>query len=111
MLSIVHIMQQNSLVAKDYSKTQKVRKTTIKSNIESLNTANYLSVKDDQTLSFLASTISLVNRFWISEAAISFKRWSEHDQVIHYLGLLCHLLKPYATAKGKTEIREFEDSL
>src|SRR5688572_15867020 len=107
LLSFVHVMEQNKHVAAAYKKTQNVRNASIRSNIEVLATAGYLNIDDNEEKEFLVSTLALISRFWISEAAVSFSHLSTRDQIRHYLSLVTKLLLPYATAKGKKDIRSF----
>jgi AcrR family transcriptional regulator len=110
-LSFVHLMQQNKLLSASYKKTQAVRNATLKSNIEVLAGSGYLSVKDDGEKDFLVSALALINRFWISEAAISFRNLSEGAQLNHYLSIIAKLLLPYSTATGKKDIQNFLKNL
>ena len=111
LLSFVHVMEQNKLVAASYKKTQNTRNATIKANVATLASSGYLIIKDDIEKDFLVSTIALISRFWISEAIISFRRLSEEAQMKHYLALIARLLLPYATARGKKDINLFIKSL
>jgi AcrR family transcriptional regulator len=110
-LSFVHLMEQNKLMAESYRKTQTHRRFTIKSNIAALAAAGYLNVNDDVELDVLVSTIALISRFWISEAAVSFKHLSATAQISHYITLVSKLLYPYASAKGKKEINRFLEDI
>jgi AcrR family transcriptional regulator len=111
LLSFVHLMEQNKLISASYKKTQSLRNATIKSNIEVLTASGYLTIKDEAEMDFLVSTIALISRFWISEAAISFRQLSSENQIRHYLTLITKLMLPYATAKAKKEIRDFLNDL
>lgn len=111
LLSFVHLMEQNKLISAAYKKTQSLRNATIKSNIEVLTASGYLNIKDEAEMDFLVSTIALISRFWISEAAISFRQLSSENQIRHYLTLITKLMLPYATAKAKKEIRDFLNDL
>jgi AcrR family transcriptional regulator len=111
LLSVVHLMKQNKHMAADYKKTQHVRNAALKSNLQVLVHANYLNITDDTESAFLISSISLISRFWISEAAVSFRDLSIAEQIRHYLILITKLLMPYATAKAKKEIRTFLETL
>ena len=111
LLSFVHLMQQNKLIAAAYKETQKKRKEAIKSNITVLAKNGYLDIKDDNELEFLVTTLALVSRFWISEAAISFRNLEGHQQIRYYLNLITTLFLPYCTAKGKKDIRAYLDTL
>lgn len=100
MLSFVHIMQRNPLVARRYNKTQSHRNETWYKNIEVLKTGKYIKA-DEQEVEFLVSAIALIARFWLSEAAISFRNQPETEQARHYLKMIARIFLPYATAKGK----------
>lgn len=105
MLSFVHIMQRNPLIAKRYSKTQSERSDTWSKNIQALIVSRYL-VADKDEVAFLVSSISLIARFWISEAAISFRNQSEDDQIDHYLSMVARIFLPFSTSKGKKYLEE-----
>ncbi|MGZ8536102.1 MAG: TetR/AcrR family transcriptional regulator [Flavitalea sp.] len=111
LLSFVHVMQQNKLVATAYKKTQKLRRTTISSNLEALITSGYLSFETEEEKEYLVSMVSLISRFWISEAAISFRDLSAEAQMKHYLKMVANTIKPFASLKGKKEIMKFVKGL
>jgi AcrR family transcriptional regulator len=111
MLSFVHLMQQNKLIADAYKETQKARKNTIKTNLQVLTESGYLQLKDEAELEFLVTTLALISRFWISEAAISFRNQTSDQQIRYYLKLLTSLFLPYSTNKAKKEIRLYLESL
>ena len=104
LLSFVHIMEQNKIIAAQYKQTQKTRNTVLKKNIETLAASGFISVADEEDIDFLVSCISLINRFWISEAAISFRHLNEEEQIQYYLSLIKKILKPYLTAKGRKDM-------
>lgn len=105
LLSFVHLMEQNKVMSARYQKVQKNRKDTIKLNIEKLSKSGYLKVEGNDDIEFLVSTITLISRFWISEAAISFRHLDTDNQIHHYLRLIAKIFLPYSTAKGKKEIQ------
>src|SRR5688572_29202100 len=45
LLSFVHVMEQNKLVATSYKKTQNTRNATIKANVTTLASSGYLTIK------------------------------------------------------------------
>ena len=110
-LSFVHLMEQNKVMAESYRKTQTRRSSTIKSNIAALAASGYLNVKDEAEMDFLVSAFTLISRFWISEAAVSYKTLSPAAQIQHYLTLIAKLLIPYATKQGKKDIQIFLDEI
>ncbi len=107
MLSFVHIMQQNRLIAEVYKNTQKTRRHTINTNIHTLVDGGYLKIPDESKYEFLVSAISLISRFWISEAAVSFQDLGSDLQIRYYMKLITNLFEPYTTAKGRKEINVF----
>ncbi|WP_132056082.1 TetR/AcrR family transcriptional regulator [Pseudocnuella soli] len=111
LLSFVHVMEQNKIVRASYQKTQGVRTATIKTNLETLSAAGYLQLNGSGDLEYLVSALSLINRFWISEAAVSFREKSTEEQMGHYLNMIGKLLEPYASATGKRHIKQFIEGL
>jgi len=101
MLSFVHVMTQNKRIAAAYKQTQKERFSALRSYLELLVESGNLGTREEEELEFLASTLGLVSRFWISESVISFRNESEERQMQHYLELVKRLLKPYASPKGR----------
>ena len=111
LLSFVHVMQQNKLVKAAYKKRQNERTATIKSNLETLVEAGYIKVEQEGELDFLVSTISLISRFWISEAAVSSRHLETDEQVRYYLDIIAKLLIPYSSVRGRNEIAKFVQEL
>jgi len=109
MLSFVHIMQRNPHIAKRYSKTLTERIDTWERNVQSLIAQGYLKA-DKQEVAFLVSSLSLISRFWISEAAVSFRNDTGEVQMKHYLMMIGRIFVPYATPKGKKFLNEYLSS-
>jgi AcrR family transcriptional regulator len=107
LLSVVHLMKQNKHMAAAYKKTQDIRNSTIRSNLEILMDGGYLNIADENEMEFLVSMLSLVSRFWISESAISNRQAGAEKQLHHYLNLVTKLLLPYGTSKAKKQMNEF----
>jgi AcrR family transcriptional regulator len=111
MLSMVHIMERNPLVAENYAGVGKSRMMSLNRDISSVAEAGYLKFGSEDDLWFLVSSMSLIARFWMSEASLSVKRQSMDRQMGHYLKLLAHLFRPYATRKGLKDIDVFLEEL
>jgi AcrR family transcriptional regulator len=107
LLSIVHLMEQNKEMSARHKRTQKDRNAIFRANIHTLTRSGYLNFRDESDAEYLVSTISLIGRFWISEAAISFRQLSPEKQMTYYLSLIAKLLTPYASAKAKKQIESF----
>jgi AcrR family transcriptional regulator len=100
MLSFVHIIERNPIVAKRYAKVQTNRNETWAKNIRALKERKFISVSATE-VDFLVSSIALIARFWISEAVISQRNYREDEQMQHYLKMIARIFLPYATTKGK----------
>lgn len=104
MLSFVHLMERNPLIAKRYSKTQSRRNEVWRVNVEALRDGGYLKMDTQEEVDFLVASIAFVARFWISEAAISFKGVGEDEQIRHYIAMIARIFLPYTTRKGRKEL-------
>lgn len=102
--SVVHVLSQNKLIADAYKKTQAIRTNTMAVNIKALANNGYLKLENEEQCDFLVSALSLISRFWISEAAISARHLDKDAQINYYLKLVSQLLWPYTTAKAKKEM-------
>lgn len=111
LLSVVHLMKQNKHLAAAYKNTQTQRTATIKSNLKVLVETHVLNEMDETDMEFLVSGISLISRFWISEAAISFRELSTEQQIRHYITLITKLLMPYLSKKAKKDTNIFLENL
>jgi AcrR family transcriptional regulator len=106
-LSFVHIIKQNPLIAERYKNVEKARGDGAIDYIKMLQKQGYLKIESDENVLFLTSTIGLIARFWISEAAISYNHLPFEQQIRHYSGLIARMLSPYATKSGRIQIESF----
>ena len=106
MLSFVHLLERNPIIAKRYGKIQSKRNETWANNVMALQKGKYITTDSQEEIDFLVSTIALIARFWISEATISYKGHSEQAQIAHYLNMIARIFLPYATSKGKKDLEE-----
>lgn len=111
LLSFVHLMERNKPMALRYNKIQGERHSTLMANLTKLVNRNYLKLRDEGDGEILVSSIRLISRFWISDAAISLRQLNIDQQIRHYLIILVRLLSPYATSKGKKELEAFVKGL
>ena len=106
LLSVVHVLKQNKQMAAAYKKTQASRSNALNDNITVLVSSGYLNLSEEDQ-NYIVSSISLISRFWISEASVSYRQWSIEKQIAHYLVMITKILAPHATAKGKKDIQNF----
>lgn len=107
LISFVHLIKQNPLIAKRYKNVGKARGNGLIDHIKSLQRQEYLRIDSHQDLEYLVSSIGLIARFWISEAAISYHHLPIEQQIGHYSGLIARMLFPYATKQGRNQIEDF----
>ncbi len=111
-ISFVHLLEQNPKIEQLYLPNQERRYKTIKRNLTYLRQNGFLEKQlDEHTIDFLVSAISLMVRFWLSEARIRFRDQGKKVLFKHYLELFARLMLPYATKEGKKEIHQFIDKL
>ena len=109
LLSFVHLVSRHPLFGANYMATELKRREALRNHITSMMKNNYLSpslVADH--IELMISHISLISRFWLSEARISYVNWTIGQTQAHYLNLLCEVLLPYATAQGRKQIDDFK---
>ena len=106
-LSFVHIIRQNKKLVRKHKKTAQSRITEWVFRITKLQKNGYLRFESKKEIEFLASTIALIGRFWLSEAKTHFTHLSQDKLIRNYLEMMARILLPYTTAKGKKEIRNF----
>ncbi|WP_164851233.1 TetR/AcrR family transcriptional regulator [Larkinella soli] len=109
LLSVVHLMERNRVLSETYKETEKKRFGSIVGGLSALRQAGYLN--PDADTGFLVSVFTLTARFWISEASISFRHLSPREHIHHYAALVAKLFLPYATEKGREDIRRFINGL
>jgi AcrR family transcriptional regulator len=108
LLSFVHLASRHPVFAGNYAATEVRRREALLNHITTMMKNNSLSgalITDH--IELIISHISLISRFWLSEARISYANWTLEQTKAHYLNLLGELLLPYATEKGRNQIDEF----
>jgi len=108
LLSFVHLASRHPVFAGNYAATELKRREALRNHITSMMKNNSLSssLTADQ-VELIVSHISLISRFWLSEARISYMDWTLEQTKAHYLNLIIEVLLPYATDEGKKQVDEF----
>lgn len=111
-LSFVHLVTQNHIMAKDYHTVEGKRKKQITNHIHRLIENGHLQKKlQPEQIQLIIGGISLVSRFWISEVRISYPKLKLDDVIDHYLKILAAVFYPYATLKGKSQLKGIKGRL
>ncbi|NIJ52802.1 TetR/AcrR family transcriptional regulator [Dyadobacter arcticus] len=111
LLSMVHLIERNPKIAANYEGVRSARLAGLNGDTTVLAKNNYLKFKSEAEQLLLASTNSLQNRFWMSEAVLSGSRQELDGQMNHYLSLKAFLFTPYATQAGLNDIERFLQEL
>ena len=107
-LSFVNQMQQNKTLSDNYGKVEKSRQEEFRKILKKLSANGHLEKTiSNETIDHLVSFLSLVARFWISEATVSYKKLTKPQAIKHYLELIGFVFLQHATTKGKKQIRLF----
>jgi AcrR family transcriptional regulator len=108
-LSFVHLVKQNPSIAERYKIVENDRRSNFYDKVISLQMEGYLNLKSKEEINFLGSAISLIARFWISEAAISDNSMPAENQAYHYSKLIAQMFIPYTLEAGRKQIDVFFD--
>ncbi len=107
-ISFVHLFTHHTQLAEQYKQNEKKRKQHITSIYRTLITNGYLKKDtDEETIKKLVAHLSLIARFWISEALISYSDRPVEENISHYLKLVSDIFVPHVTTRGKKEIDAF----
>lgn len=107
-ISFVHLFTHHKQLAEQYKQNEKKRKQHIAAIYRTLVTNGYFKKDtDEETIKKLVAHLSLVARFWISEALISYSDRPVEKNITHYLTLVSDIFVPHVTAKGKKDIDAF----
>lgn len=111
LLSIVHINENNPMVAESYKNVSKQWGNRFEDDFAVLTKAKSIRTLTTNEKWHLESANSLLGRFWISEAALVAGKEHISNTIPHYIRLLAYNYRPYATKKGMAEIaRYFEEA-
>ncbi|MEZ5013922.1 MAG: TetR/AcrR family transcriptional regulator [Chitinophagales bacterium] len=111
LLSFVHIMRWNQRAAEMYRGLQDRRYNSIDKVLSLLHKNGYLNTEGMRQKDLLVNIFALHNRFWLSEAQISFSDLDDEAVMRKYLRNFALFLYPYATDKGIGDIDTFISSL
>lgn len=106
-LGMIEIQNTQETVRNAYKKTEQPRKTFYRDSFQKLVEQQELQTTEED-LHFLVSFMSLAGRFWLSEAAISFRDAPKEAIIHYYLHLISKQLSLFATPKGKEVLANLE---
>lgn len=107
LLNIVELQNDSNKTRADYQKIEQRRRNFYRNVFQSMVEQKELKATEAD-IDFLVSFMTLAARFWLSEAAISFRDWSKAQIIQHYLQLIMKQLSLFATPKGKRILVDLE---
>jgi AcrR family transcriptional regulator len=102
--AIVHIVESYPDLAARYRTVEMSRRQGLASVLAAMVGSELRSDTGEETLALVVGTFTLVARFWLSEARISFPSNEPRDLVDHYIAILAHALWSPATADGRRSL-------
>lgn len=107
LLSFVHLIRQNPIIRNRYKEIENERRRGMNKAIAQLETNGYLKPGASGDMGSLPGIIGMIARFWISDATVTYDEMHADQNIRHYIGLIASILREYATAKGRKEIKEY----
>lgn len=107
MISFVHLLQRNKYISKHYQENINRRNEVLLHNVDTMISNGSLNALEDYENASIISNLSIIIRFWISDASVSTSHSLKQSIISEYTANLARLLIPYATEKGKKEIELF----
>jgi hypothetical protein len=104
LLSMTHLLEQNPLIAARYKVIYKERVSALSFNLSEMMKGKFIQPLTETELTFLSASLSLIARFWISEARISQRHIGVQRKISFYIEMIGRMLLRYATPKGKKDI-------
>lgn len=107
LLNIVELQNDAHKTRLNYQEIEQRRRNFYRNVFQSMVEQKELKATEAD-IEFLVSFMTLAARFWLSEAAVSFRNWSKEQIIQHYLQLIMKQLSLFATAKGKAILADLE---
>lgn len=100
LLSLVELQRERDTNRVTYREIEQRRRNFYRNVFQTM--VQYKELRATEAdLDFLVSFITLAGRFWLSEAAVSFRDWTKEEIINYYLKLITKQLALFATTKGK----------
>lgn len=109
--SIPNLVKQNEAVREQYHERQKLRQETILAQLADLEKGGFISIPGKKELDSIFNVITMVSRFWLSNAAVEGELSNLKLSMNKYLDVMAGQLLLIATAKGKRDIDKYYNSL
>lgn len=108
---IVHIVDHYPALATRYRDTEVLRRRGLAEALSTMVGGELRSDTTEADLALIVGTFTLVARFWLSEARISFEERTARELIDHYLALLTHAVWKQATPTARDSLRPLLDGI
>jgi len=105
-LALPDIMETFEAIRTNYRRVESTRRQAQFSLLAGLRAQGALE-GSDQDLSRLVSHITLIARFWIGEARVSYSKYGEQRIIAHYLALIADNLVPHVPRSRRAELTPY----
>ena len=109
-LSFPHLLRQNEAVRLQYAKRKVLRRDTILEQLADMEAGGYLRIPEDRERNNILNTITLISRFWISNASVEEDVGDMALTMDKYIELIAGQLRPFATAKGRKDLDRYYEA-
>ena len=109
-LSFPHLLRQNEAVRLQYAKRKVLRRNTILEQLADMEAGGYLRIPEDRERNNILNTITLISRFWISNASVEEDVGDMALTMDKYIELIAGQLRPFATAKGRKDLDRYYEA-
>ena len=105
-----HLLRQNEAVRLQYAKRKVLRRDTILEQLADMEAGGYLRIPEDRERNNILNTITLISRFWISNASVEEDVGDMALTMDKYIELIAGQLRPFATAKGRKDLDRYYEA-
>jgi AcrR family transcriptional regulator len=106
--SFVHLMKHYPSMSEGYINIQRTRRAVLSSDLEKLLALGYL--KKDLSKAEVIQLVIIIShlaRFWVQEAEVLMADHPVEKVIRHYVGVIARCIEPYATTKGRAQLKPF----
>lgn len=106
LLALPDIVETYGDIRARYLESERARRSHLLEMLIGLREPGSLNAPDHE-LARVVSHLTLIGRFWIAEAMVSFRDLELEHVYRHYLALIADTLHPHASAAGRAELRPY----
>lgn len=110
-VSLPLLLKQNEGFRVQYNENQKIRKSAMRYELQSLFSSGYIRDTKNETLEAVLHAVIMIGRLWVIEANLDYELIKKEVVINNYLKRLCNILRLVASEKGIADIDIFMEEL